>query len=92
MLIKYKNMGDNIVQVKCEYCEESFDKKGKYMRRSKHHFCCKICYGLWMKKNGHSNRSDINLMAQRKIKHLAELRRKRFEGNLHKPISDGDIS
>ena len=62
------------------------------MRRSKHHFCCKNCYNLWMKKNGHSNRSNANLAAQRKLKHLAELRRKRIEGDLHKPISDGGIS
>ena len=63
------------------------------MKKYKHHFCSTTCYIEYRRRSGYPNKSNKNnLTAQRKIKYLADLRRKKIEGNSHKSVSDVEIS
>ena len=86
--------GGDIILVACDCCGETFRKRNIEIKRNKYNFCSRACYASFRKENKYvAQKSEKNLDMQRKLRYLADLRRKKFDEQRveYKPIGDVDI-
>jgi len=79
------------MKIICENCGEPGYMKLCYVKRWKHHFCCRACYLEYRRKHQEQyvTKEPKNMKGQHKLKKLAELYKKKREGtHEHQPVAD----
>lgn len=78
------------MQIKCENCGGNGYMKLCYVKRWKHHFCCRECYLEYRRKypEKYTTKNLKNLKGQHKLKHLAELYKKKREENGYQSVTN----
>jgi len=78
------------MKIKCENCSESGYMKAYYVKKWKHHFCCRACYLEYRREypEKYAAKKPKNMSSQHKVQMLADLYKERRFLNEHQSVTN----